>query len=76
MSKKQQKALFENTARAMGGAPKKIKLRHIGNCLWPRGGWCPRYPAQRSTQIVIIIQGYRWPPCLTGNQKVIKKKDI
>jgi catalase len=38
MSKKQQKALFENTARAMGGAPKKIKLRHIGNCLWPRGG--------------------------------------
>jgi catalase len=30
MSKKQQKALFENTARAMGDAPKKIKLRHIG----------------------------------------------
>jgi len=59
MSKKQQKALFENTARAMGGAPKKIKLRHIGNCLWPRGGWYPRYPAQRSTHIFGIIQRYR-----------------
>jgi catalase len=33
MSKDQQKVLFENTARAMGDAPKKIKLRHIGNCL-------------------------------------------
>ena len=29
----QQKALFENTARAMGDAPKEIKVRHIGNCL-------------------------------------------
>ena len=25
--------LFENTARAMGDAPKKIKVRHVGNCL-------------------------------------------
>ena len=25
--------LFENTARAMGDAPKEIKIRHIGNCL-------------------------------------------
>jgi len=24
--------LFENTARAMGDAPKMIKIRHIGNC--------------------------------------------
>ncbi len=28
----QQQALFENTARAMGDAPKEIKIRHIGNC--------------------------------------------
>ncbi|MDP8225568.1 MAG: catalase [Candidatus Lernaella stagnicola] len=33
MSPAQQKVLFENTARAMGDAPKKIKLRHIGNCM-------------------------------------------
>ncbi len=33
MSPKQQKVLFENTARAMGDAPRKIKIRHIGNCL-------------------------------------------
>lgn len=33
MSPAQQKVLFENTARAMGDAPKEIKLRHIGNCL-------------------------------------------
>jgi catalase len=32
MTPAQQKALFENTARAMGDAPKEIKLRHIGNC--------------------------------------------
>jgi catalase len=25
--------LFDNTARAMGDAPKEVKLRHIGNCL-------------------------------------------
>jgi catalase len=25
--------LFENTARAVGGAPEEIQLRHIGNCL-------------------------------------------
>ncbi len=33
MSMEQQKVLFENTARAMGDAPKEIKVRHIGNCL-------------------------------------------
>lgn len=32
MSREQQQVLFENTARAMGDAPKEIKLRHIGNC--------------------------------------------
>ena len=32
MSPAQQKLLFENTARAMGDAPREIKLRHIGNC--------------------------------------------
>jgi catalase len=25
--------LFENTARAIGGAPREVQLRHIGNCL-------------------------------------------
>lgn len=33
MNSGQQKVLFENTARAMGDAPKEIKIRHIGNCL-------------------------------------------
>jgi len=33
MSPEQQKALFENIARAMGDAPKEIKIRHIGHCL-------------------------------------------
>jgi catalase len=33
MNSTQQKALFENTARAMGDAPKEIKIRHIKNCL-------------------------------------------
>ena len=33
MSAEQQKALFENTARAMGDAPRDIKIRHIGNCM-------------------------------------------
>jgi len=33
MNKAQQQVLFENTARAMGDAPKEIKTRHIGNCL-------------------------------------------
>jgi catalase len=32
MNPAQQKVLFENTARAMGDAPKEVKLRHIGNC--------------------------------------------
>ena len=25
--------LFANTARAIGGAPREIQIRHIGNCL-------------------------------------------
>jgi catalase len=33
MSPEQQQTLFDNTARAMGDAPKEIKLRHIGNCM-------------------------------------------
>jgi len=33
MNKAQQQVLFENTARALGDAPKEIKMRHIGNCL-------------------------------------------
>jgi catalase len=33
MSAEQQKALFSNTARAIGDGPKEIKIRHIGNCL-------------------------------------------
>jgi len=32
MDENQQKALFENTARAMGGVPEAICLRHIENC--------------------------------------------
>ena len=33
MTAKQKRALFENTARAMGDALQEIKIRHIGNCL-------------------------------------------
>jgi catalase len=33
MNPEQQKALFENTAQAMGDAPDEIKIRHIGNCM-------------------------------------------
>ena len=33
MNPAQQKVLFENTARAIGSAPKEVKIRHIGNCL-------------------------------------------
>lgn len=33
MSPAQQQILFDNTARAMGDAPKEVKIRHIGNCL-------------------------------------------
>ena len=33
MSPEQQRVLFENSARAMGDAPKEIKIRHIGSCL-------------------------------------------
>jgi len=32
MNTAQRQALFDNTARAMGDAPKEVKLRHIGNC--------------------------------------------
>ncbi len=33
MSDSQKQALFENTARAMGDAPREIKVRHISNCM-------------------------------------------
>jgi catalase len=33
MSSEQQRVLFENTARAMGDAPKEVKICHIGNCM-------------------------------------------
>jgi catalase len=33
MNAEQKEALFGNTARAMGDAPKEIKVRHIGNCM-------------------------------------------
>jgi catalase len=33
MTAEKQQVLFENTARAMGDAPREIKIRHIGNCL-------------------------------------------
>jgi catalase len=33
MKPDEKKRLFENTARAMGDAPREIKIRHIGNCL-------------------------------------------
>ena len=33
MSADQQKVLCENTGRAMGDAPKEVKIRHITNCM-------------------------------------------
>ena len=33
MDPRQQQALFDNTARAMGDASQEVKVRHIGNCL-------------------------------------------
>ncbi len=33
MTPVQQAILFENTARAIGGAPREVQLRHIGNCM-------------------------------------------
>ncbi|CAG9933985.1 protein of unknown function [Candidatus Nitrotoga arctica] len=33
MTPTQQQVLFENTARSIGGAPRDIQIRHIGNCL-------------------------------------------
>ncbi|HNX50310.1 MAG TPA: catalase-related domain-containing protein, partial [Thermoanaerobaculaceae bacterium] len=33
MSAEKQQVLFENTARAMGDAPREVKVRHIGNCM-------------------------------------------
>jgi catalase len=32
MSQLQRQTLFDNTARAMGDAPREIKIRHIRNC--------------------------------------------
>ena len=39
MSPEQKEALFGNTARALGDAPKEIKLRHIRNCASRSGLW-------------------------------------
>ncbi len=33
MSPAQQQALFGNTARAIGDAPREIQIRHVRNCL-------------------------------------------
>lgn len=33
MTLSQQKVLFENTARSIGGIPREIQIRHIANCL-------------------------------------------
>ncbi len=33
MTTDKKKLLFANTARAIGGAPREIQIRHIGNCL-------------------------------------------
>lgn len=33
MTPAQQQMLFENTARSIGGAPRDIQIRHIGNCM-------------------------------------------
>jgi len=33
MNAEQQQALFGNTGRTIGDAPKEIKVRHIGNCM-------------------------------------------
>ena len=33
MTPEKQQVLFDNTGRAMGDAPKEVKVRHIGNCL-------------------------------------------
>jgi catalase len=33
MSADKQKLLFANTARALGGAPREVQVRHIGNCM-------------------------------------------
>jgi catalase len=33
MGAEKQALLFANTARAIGGAPREIQIRHIGNCL-------------------------------------------
>jgi catalase len=33
MKPEQQAVLFANTGRAMGDAPREVKIRHIKNCL-------------------------------------------
>jgi catalase len=33
MTAAQRQALFENTARSIGGAPREIQLRHVAHCL-------------------------------------------
>jgi catalase len=45
MNAEQKKALFENTARAMGDAREEIKIRHIGNC-WKADPACGKGVAE------------------------------
>ena len=53
MKPDEQQRLFENTARAIGGAPKAIQLRHIGNCLK-----CdPAYGAGVAKALDILFEG-------------------
>jgi len=33
MKPEKKKVLFENTTRAMGDAPEKVKIRHLANCM-------------------------------------------
>jgi len=33
MTAEKKELLFANTARAIGGAPREVQLRHIGNCI-------------------------------------------
>ncbi len=51
MTPAQQQVLFDNTARAMGDAPRAIKLRHIGNC----GKADPAYGAGVATALGLPI---------------------
>ena len=66
MTPSQQRALFENTARAMGDARRHIKERHVANCL--RRGRRPR-PRPRGggvRQIAGRSRGHRQMDRVTG----------